>query len=328
MRAAVIGCGAISKNHIAAILASNQTLCALCDIDRAAAEQKAEEFQLNIPIYSNFSELLQKEAPDCVHICTPHYLHVPMCAEALEKDINVLCEKPLAITMDGLRAVTEAEKASRATLGICLQNRYEPNMVQMKKAAESGVTSLAGSVFWNRDEAYYASGPWRGKWETEGGGVMINQALHTLDLLQYLGGMPKYVTAHCHNDHLKDVIEVEDTAVARLEMEDGRVFSFFATTACGSSFPAMVQMKTADKKTVIATNKMLTVNGQPLPQQIREAMGKSVWGVGHKMLISDFYQHLKQGKKFPIDAAEGGKSVRLILSIYASKGERIEVLEA
>ena len=319
MRAAVVGCGAISKNHIAAIEAAGQTLCALCDIDR----EKAEALCLGVPVYTEFSELLEKELPDCVHICTPHYLHAPMCAEALGRGVNVLCEKPLAISFSQLEQVLAAEEASPAKLGVCLQNRYEPNFMALKELAAEGVTALAGSVFWNRDEAYYASGSWRGRWETEGGGAVINQALHTLDLLQYLGGMPKYVTAATANHHLPG-IEVEDTAEARLETEDGRVFSFFATTGCGASFPAMVQMKTASGKSCMATTKVLTVSGD-VHTQNASAMGKSVWGAGHKALIADFYDCLQTGKRFPIDGEEGAKCVKLTLKIYASKGTRVEV---
>lgn len=321
MRVAVIGCGAISKNHLAAIEEAGQTLCALCDVE----PEKARALGLNVPVYTDYSELLEKEKPDCVHICTPHYLHVPMCLAALEKNIHVLCEKPLAITYEDLDTVIAAAEKSAATLGVCLQNRYEPNMVCLKQAAAQGVTALAGSVFWQRSEDYYASGDWRGKWQTEGGGVMINQALHTLDLLQYLGGMPKYITAHCHNDHLQNIIEVEDTATARLETEDGRCFSFFATTACGTSFPAMVQMKTAEGNVYVATSKVLLENGQALPQAESHSLGKDVWGSGHKRLISDFYSHLLGGKKFPIDAKEAAKSVILTLKMYESKGKKLEI---
>jgi len=322
MRVAVIGCGAISQSHIDAIQESGQTLCALCDVNRAAAEEKAA----CVPIYTDFIALLEQEKPDSVHICTPHYLHADMCVEALSRGIHVLCEKPLAITIADLERVIEAEKASSATLGVCLQNRYEPNMQVLKEYAAHGVVSVCGSMFWKRDEAYYASGPWRGKWKTEGGGVTINQALHTLDLLQYLGGMPKYVTAHCFNEHLQGVIEVEDTVNARMETEDGRILSFFATTAAGSSFPAEVRLRTEQKESLVASNKFLTLNGQLLPGSTAESSGKEVWGTGHTLLIADFYRHLEAGLPFPIGAEEGAKCVRLTLTIYASGGKRIEVL--
>ncbi len=322
MRVAIIGCGSISKNHIDAIPLAGQTICALCDVDKTAAEEK----NLGVPVYTDYIALLEQEKPDSVHICTPHYLHADMCVEALSRGVNVLCEKPLAINLKDLERVIAAEQGSSATLGVCLQNRYEPNMQALKDYAAHGVVSACGIMFWKRDKAYYTSGPWRGKWETEGGGVVINQALHTLDLLQYLGGMPKYVTAHCFNDHLQGIIEVEDTVSARFETEDGRILSFFATTAGGTSFPAELCLRTEQKETLVASNRFLTLNGLVLPGEQAPALGKDVWGSGHERLIADFYRHLESGLPFPIDAKEGAKCVRLTLSIYASRGERIEVL--
>ena len=322
MRVAVIGCGSISQSHIEALLKNGQTICALCDTDIAAAEKTG----LSVPIYTDYKVLLEQEKPDCVHICTPHHLHADMCVEALSRGVNVLCEKPLAINIPDLERILAAEKASAATLGVCLQNRYEPNMQVLKEYAGHGVVTVCGSVFWKRDERYYASGPWRGKWSTEGGGVAMNQALHTLDLVQYLGGMPKYVTAHCFNDHLQDVIEVEDTVSARLETEDGRILTFFASTACGATFPAELRLRTVEKETLIASSKFLTLNGQVLPGVQSSSSGKEVWGTGHSRLIADFYRCLKEDLPFPIDGAEGSKCVRLTLSIYASKGQRIPVL--
>lgn len=322
MRVAVIGCGAISQTHLNAIREAGQTLCALCDTERSQAEAKGAD----VPIYTSYIDLLEKEHPDCVHICTPHYLHADMCVEALQRGVNVLCEKPVATTVADLERIIKAESASSATLGVCLQNRYEPNMQVLKNYTEHGVVTVCGSVFWNRDEKYYASGSWRGKWETEGGGVAINQALHTLDLLQYLGGMPKYVTAHCFNDHLQGAIEVEDTVSARFETENGRILTFFATTAGGATFPAEMRMKTERKETLVASSKFLTVNGTLLQANASEIAGKEAWGSGHSALIADFYRHLEAGLSFPIDATEGGRSLRLVLSIYASNGERIPIL--
>lgn len=324
LRAAVIGCGAISGNHLKNIPAAGGTVCALCDPDRAAAEKRAAEFGLSVPIYADFAALLEQEKPDVVHICTPHYLHAEMIVAALEQGIHVLCEKPLAIREAQLRTVLEAERKSTAKLGVCLQNRYEANFLKLKDYADHGVLGAAGTVIWDRDAAYYASGAWRGKWATEGGGVMINQALHTLDLLQWLCGMPTHVTAHCANDLHQGVIEVEDTASAVFETETGR-FNFFATTACGASFPAQVQLRTARKETVIASGKCLTVNGQVESGEAEAADGKAVWGSGHRKLIDHFYRCLQSGEKFPIDGPEAAKVVRLVLAMYRSEGERIKI---
>ena len=326
-RVAVLGCGAISGNHLAALKLAGQEICALCDILPERAESRKAEYGLtDAKVYTDWHLLLEREKPDCVHICLPHDLHAPVAAEALRRNVNVLCEKPLAITLEGLREVLQAERESAAMLGVCLQNRYVANMRRLREYAAHGVEGAAGTVIWKRDADYYATGAWRGTWEQEGGGVMINQALHTLDLLQWICGMPAYVTAHCANDHLCGVIETEDTASALFETADGTRLSFFATTAGGADLPVQLLLHTSQKETVTAANKYFIVNGQALESAPEEPIaGKTVWGSGHKKLIADFYDHLARGEHFPIDGPEAAKVVRLILGMYASNGKRIPV---
>ena len=328
-RVALIGCGSISGNHLGGILDAGQTVCALCDIVPEQATRAAEKFDLpQAKIYTDYVEMLDGEKPDIVHICTPHDLHAPMAIAALERGINVLCEKPLCISMEQLCALREAEKRSTAQLGVCHQNRWKPSMVALREMAQDGVLGAFGSVVWDRDEAYYRSGAWRGTWAHEGGGVMINQALHTLDILQWICGMPTHVTARTELWRLKDVIEVEDTATARFECDGGLPINFFATTAAGASLPISVQLKLADKRNVCSQNRFLLVNDQPIdiPVKAKPLAGKEVWGTEHAELIGEFYRCLCENEHFPIDVEEGGKVIRLILSMYASNGERIEIL--
>ncbi len=331
-RVAVIGCGAISGNHINGILAAGHTVCALCDIVRESAEKKASEYGLTAAaIYTDYVEMLDRESPDAVHICTPHYLHAPMCVEALGRNIHVLCEKPLSINMEQLHAVLAAEKASRAQLGVCQQNRFEPNMLWlMDYIKEHGVKSGLGIVSWERNERYYRSGAWRGTILEEGGGVMINQALHTLDLLQHLCGMPTHITSHVDNDFHKDYTEVEDTATAHFEREDGVRYSFFGTTAATGDLPVQLQFVTADGHRVIAGNDFMLVDNKPVTiednRKVSNMVGKAVWGTGHAILIEDFYRCAATGTPFRIPGTEGAKVIELILSMYHSHGNRIKTM--
>lgn len=327
MKIAVVGCGAIAATHVEAIRSAGQEICALCDTETERAERLAERFGLETAVFGDYIEMLDQVKPEVVHVCTPHHLHAPMCVEALGRGIHVLCEKPLCISKEQLEEVLRAERERSAMLGVCHQNRYEPNMRQLKELAEKeGVKGALGMVCWDRDERYYRSGEWRGKWATEGGGVMINQALHTLDLLQWICGMPASVTAHCNNDHLSGVIEVEDTATARFETADGSILSFFATTGGGANFPAQLQIVTKQGNTYYADTAMLTGQGNVLPRALNDpSVGKREWGSGHKSLVADFYRCISQGTQFPISAEEAGKVIRLILAMYASNGEKIEV---
>jgi len=328
MRVAIIGCGSISSTHVKALIATGEDIVALCDIEEAKAEEKKQKYGLSSAVYTDWKRMLDEVRPDSVHICTPHYLHAAMAVEALGRGINVLCEKPLAITPEEIDAVIDAAGRSGASYGVCLQNRYEPNMKKLRALAEeTGIDAAFATVVWKRNADYYAKGAWRGRWDTEGGGVMINQALHTLDLMQWVCGMPAYVTSNISNDHLKGAIEVEDTATALFELPDGRKFNFFATTAGGADFPVRITARLSDKSIVNAENKVMLRDKEIIStDEVAGTEQKAVWGGCHKLLIEDFYDCIRTGRHFAIDAEEASKVIRLILSMYASKGERIAVI--
>ena len=327
LRVAIVGCGAICGNHIKAIQEAGQQLCALCDVDLDAAREKAEKYGLtDVNLYSDYRTMLERESLDVVHICTPHHLHAPMAIDALERNIHVLCEKPLCISLVQLHELQEAVKHCTVQLGVCHQNRYVPNMVRLKELSSVGVKAGFGSVVWRRDEAYYESAPWRGTLAQEGGGVLINQALHTLDLMQWICGFPKSVTAHIHNDLLQDVIEVEDTATACFECENGVRFNFFATNTAVSDLPVQIQIKLNNGDMIHAQKDRFYLNDQ-LIGSADEAKtdGKQVWGAGHRALVADFYECIQMKKHFALDVREAGKVVRMILAAYASDGKTVEI---
>lgn len=327
MRIAVIGCGAICPNHIRAIKETENEICALCDILPEAAKAIIERFELGaLPVYTDYKEMLDTEKPDVVHICTPHYLHPEMCVEALKRDINVLCEKPVAISYEGIDMIREALRSTKAQLGVSFQNRYEFPFKRFKELTSGGVKSAFGTVVWKRGADYYNSAEWRGTWKYEGGGVMINQAIHTLDMLMYNCGMPTSVIAHVSTDTHGDFIEVEDTASARFECEDGTVFHIFATNTANATTSARIEAKLESGNVVLVTANML-LNGDELEfvKTKNSPTDKAVWGNGHAALISHFYECIESGEHFPIDLEEASKAVRLILAMYQSNGQRIEI---
>lgn len=328
-RIALIGCGAISGNHVTAIKETGHILCALCDVlPEKAQALKARYLLGDIPVYTDYREMIEKETPDAVHICTPHDLHAPMTVYALEHDIHVLCEKPMCINMKQMNEIRRAAKASRAQLGYCFQNRYEPTMIKLKKLAQNGIASAMGTVVWKRDAAYYGSAAWRGTVEHEGGGVMINQAIHTLDILQWICGMPTHVQAHVSNDVLGDAIEVEDTASARFETEDGTTFFIFATNTAKKDLPVELQVRLSTGELIVAQNHHITLNHELFATNKAESgAGKAEWGKGHTALCHDFYTCVEEERPFPIGVDEADKAVRLIFAMYKSNGKRIAVEE-
>lgn len=326
-RVAVVGCGAISPLHVKGILNAGQNLCALCDILPERAEKIKEASGLSeTRVYTDYLAMLDTEKPDAVHICTPHHLHAPMVVAALEREIHVLCEKPIAINEEQLAELHRAVGASHAQLGVCHQNRYEPNMLRLKELCRDGVRAAFGTVVWQRNESYYRSAAWRGTLKEEGGGVMINQALHTLDILQWISGFPKSVVAHVYNDSLKGVIEVEDTATACFECESGARLHFFATNASTADFPVQLRVQLQNGGLIDAQNAQLCQDYEVLSSTKLDAtLGKRVWGDGHRALIADFYRCIGAGERFSIDLNESEKVIKLIRAMYRSAGEKIEI---
>ena len=326
MRVGIVGLGAISPLHIRAILKHGQKITAICDVDPEKRQKVNAEFGLNAEEYSDYNALLASGKVDVVHVCTPHYLHAEIICMALGANIHVLCEKPLAINFEQLNAIEKAVNNSSATLGVCFQNRYNASVLYLKEFfKDKEITAATANLVWQRDEKYYASGAWRGKKQYEGGGVMINQAIHSLDLLQWFCGMPESVIAHCSNNSLKNVIDVEDTAFGCFTLKNGGNFIINATNSAASCFPIvfMFQSKT---DAVELSGDNLIVNGKFVTKPDGAPIfGKEEWGVGHDKLIKEFYNCLENGKKFPIDFYEASKTVKLILKMYQSNGEKVNI---
>lgn len=326
MRVGIVGLGAISPLHIRAILKYGQKITAICDVDPEKRQKVNAEFGLNAEEYSDYNALLASGKVDVVHVCTPHYLHAEIICVALGANIHVLCEKPLAINFEQLNAIEKAVNNSSATLGVCFQNRYNASVLYLKEFfKDKEITAATANLVWQRDEKYYASGAWRGKKQYEGGGVMINQAIHSLDLLQWFCGMPESVVAHCSNNSLKNVIDVEDTAFGRFTLKNGGNFIINATNSAASCFPIVLMFQSKTDAVELSGDNLI-VNGKFVTKSDGAPIfGKEEWGVGHDKLIREFYNCLENGKKFPIDFYEASKTVKLILKMYQSNGEKVNI---
>lgn len=332
MRVSVVGCGAVSRNHLRVLKSlKGIEISSVADIKKDRADAAAKKY--GCKAYYDFEAMLNEDKPDCIHICTPHYLHVPMAVAALEKGINVLCEKPCAITQEGLSQLRKAQDKSSSNFGVCFQNRYIESVTAVKNIIDKKlfgkVVSARAFVHWSRGEDYY-SDDWHGKLSKEGGGVTVNQAIHTQDLLRYLiGSNVASVTAHTFNDHLKGIIEVEDTVHALFEYENGVTALFNATTAFADNRPFMIDIICKRATLRIEGDKAYVISLGKIKQlRLKNALdfiGKRYWGSGHAPLIKDFYNCIEKGRPFPIDAYEGGKAVEEFLAIYRSSesGEKI-----
>lgn len=326
MRVGIIGLGAISPLHIRAILNRGQKITAICDVDSEKRQKVNAEFGLNAEEYGDYNALLASGKVDVVHVCTPHYLHAEIICAALGANIHVLCEKPLAINFEQLNAIEKAVNNSSATLGVCFQNRYNASVLYLKEFfKDKEIIAATANLVWNRGKDYYSSAKWRGKKQYEGGGVMINQAIHSLDLLQWFCGMPETVIAHCSNNSLQGVINVEDTAYGLFSLKNGGNFIINATNSAASCFPIVLMFQSKTDAVELSGDNLI-VNGKFVTKSDGTPIfGKEEWGVGHNNLIREFYNCLEKGEKFPIDFYEASKTVKLILKMYQSNGEKVNI---
>ena len=324
MKIAIIGLGVIGRVHAEALMTLGTPASVLCDLEVEKAESVQKTYAPDAKIYTDWEQMLEAEQPDAVHVCTPHDLHASMTVAALQRDIHVLCEKPLCIRKEDIPVILQAEKESRASLGVCHQNRYNTINVFLKKyLSDKEVAGAHGSVVWKRTAEYYASAEWRGTQTREGGGVLINQALHTFDLLMWLFGEPNSIVAMQENFTLKEQIEVEDTIAIRCFGDVN--YSFFATVGSSASFPVELNIRLSNQDHLLALPQTVLLNGTVIAEKEIRPLGKECYGDGHIRLFEDFYRCVATGEKFPIDGAQAAKVIRMILGAYESKGEKIDL---
>ncbi len=331
-KAAIVGCGGISQVHAQAIAGLDGVeLCAFADCRKERAEKLAARFGGGrAEAYGDFEEMLAARQPDVVHICTPHYLHVPMALKVLEGGGAVFMEKPPAISRQQFRELKRGA-GSRGKIGICFQNRYNASVKKVDELLEEGgLGPLKGGrafVTWCREAEYYQSSDWRGRWDTEGGGALINQSIHTLDLLLRWLGEPDAVEASMGNHHLRGVTEVEDVMEAFLEFPGGKRACFYATTAYVSDAPVLIELA-CEKGSIRLEDEKVTVRYQQgeeavLSLKTGQAVGKSYWGSGHAACIGDFYRSLEEGTPYANDLQSVENTMQVMARIYESaKGEK------
>ncbi|SED90743.1 Predicted dehydrogenase [Arthrobacter alpinus] len=322
-RVAIIGCGDVATVHFEAIAAiEGAELVAVCDTDagRLAAASAAH----GVPGYSDVAALLDEVRPDVIHVCTPHNQHADPAIAALERGINVISEKPLASTLADGERLAAAAAASSARIGVCFQNRYNQAVVAMAARLASGefgvVQGGSGTVMWSRTADYYRNRPWRGTWAGGGGGLLMNQAIHTLDLLQWMMGEVTAVSGHAATHALGDAIDVEDTAELVLTHANGVRSVFYATLANSVNAPITVDI-VAEKATLQLRGDLTITHHDGRVEVVEERRavsgGRDYWGVSHQLYIADFYAQLGQEGPFWINPDEALKTLRIIKDVYA-----------
>jgi len=231
----IIGTGVIAPNHASAIAESPYAeLVAVCDVDEAKARAFADKFG-GAAVYTDYIEMLEKGGIEAVSICTPSGLHSEMTKAAAERGVHVLCEKPMAITIKQMDVMVDAVEKSGIKAAMVFQRRTNPLSQRVRQAVQAGELGqmVLGDAYlkYYRSPAYYKSADWRATWALDGGGALMNQGVHGVDLLLWIMGSPVKTVFAKAAAMVRD-IEVEDTSVAVITFENGAYGVIEGTTSC------------------------------------------------------------------------------------------------
>ncbi|MDI6618459.1 MAG: Gfo/Idh/MocA family oxidoreductase [Clostridiales bacterium] len=333
---AIVGTGNISQAHIKSYLQFKDRckIVALVDIYPEKAEEKKKRFGLvDADVYDDHKKILGRGDIDLVDICTPPYVHAEIAINSLNAGKNVLCEKPMGASLGECDAMIEASKRNNKLLSIIAQNRYRTAFMKLKKVLDSGIAGDVVHVqvdsLWWRGHNYYDLW-WRGTWEKEGGGCTLNHAVHHIDMVAWMMGMPEEVQAVMSNTS-HDNAEVEDISIAILKYKSGALGQITSSVVHhGEEQQVIFQCKnariSAPWKVYASTQKS---NGFPernekLEREIQELYDSlpEAKYIGHAAQIDDVLNYFETGKKVLVSAQDGKNALELITAIYKSASER------
>jgi len=325
----LIGSGNITQTHaragsaipgvkISAIYGTNpQTVKDL------ATQHQATPFQ-------DFTAFLVHKPMDLIILGTPSGLHAQQGIAAAQHGLHVLTEKPIDITTKNADALIAAAEKSKVKLAVIFQDRLKPNIQRLKQWLDRGLLGkpllVDARVKWYRPPDYYSNSNWRGTFALDGGGALINQAIHTVDLLLYLLGDVAQVQARTSTVLHK--IEAEDTAVATLEFASGAVGTLLATTAAYPGYPRRLEITGTEGTVILEHDRIVAADLRNPPPDVatitagdsnQSASSAAVTDIsGHKAILEDFLQAIANNTEPICDGREGRRSLALVEAIYAS----------
>ncbi|MFA6568425.1 MAG: Gfo/Idh/MocA family oxidoreductase [Victivallales bacterium] len=330
----IIGTGAIAKMHAEALrLTDNAELYIVYDKipERAAAFAQKH----NCRMVSSFDELLSSDV-EAVTIATPSGLHAEVAIPAARAGKHILCEKPLEVTVSKTNDLVRACESSNVRLSAVFQSRFSHAVQTIRKAVDAGrfgePVLAAASVRWYRNPEYYASAGWRGTWALDGGGALMNQGIHTVDLLVYFNGDVSEVTGRIARLMHKS-IEVEDTVVAMLKFKNNSLGTIEASTACAPGFPRRVELSGTKGSVMLEDDRIIRwtfADERPEDEEIRRVCGlgegqrggssdpSAISPEGHGRQISELAEAILNGHGLTTPGAEGKRAVELICAVYES----------
>lgn len=325
LRAAIMGCGRISSCYEDAFRRLSNFVELVCAIDKD--EDKAENFgkKFNCHHSTDLESALQYRI-DVIHLCLPHYLHPIMAVKAMEAGIHVITEKPIAISLQAADQMLTVQRLTGKKLGVIFQTRYTKSVEKLKQLVQEGyfgkILSARSYLTWNRPGSYYGECDWKGTWDKEGGGVLIDQAIHSMDRVRYiLGSDIEWIDGSIHN-HCHNMIYVEDTAEAAIQFKDGCIYNLYACNSYASDAPITIEFQ-GEKGRCGLIQDMGFYEANGCYTEIRNTyettnVGPDYWGSSHHLQLKDFYESILYNRPVAIDGLEGRKTLELVKGIYLS----------
>lgn len=333
MNYALIGCGRISPNHIAAAKANELNIVAICDIVSDNMLDKKVKFELpdSVKMYTNYREMLQQEKIDLVAIATESGKHAEIALDCIDAGCNVIIEKPIALSLADADQIIQKSEEKGVKVCACHQNRFNKSIQKIRDAVDK---KRFGKMFygtahirWCRDHEYYDRASWRGTWEQDGGALM-NQCIHNIDLLRWMMGdeIEEVVgmTDRLHHDY----IEAEDLGIALIKFKNGAYGIVEGTTDVYPKNLEETLYLFGEKGTVKAGGQSVNIieewnfsdmldDPDEVKTQYHEAP-PNVYGFGHTPLYADVIEAIQMDRAPYVDARAGKRALELVLAIYQS----------
>ncbi len=341
MRYALIGCGRISPNHIAAAQRNHMHFVGLCDIDQVMILDKIAKFGLqSVNQYYDYREMLEKEKPELVAIATESGKHAAIALDCIEAGCNLIIEKPIALSIADADAIIKSAKAKGVKVCVSHQNRFNKSIQKIRDALEK---NRFGKMFygtahirWCRDWEYYSRAKWRGTWEQDGGALM-NQCIHNIDLLRWMMGdeVDEVIGMTDRLNH--PYIEAEDFGIALIKFKNGSYGIVEGTTDLYPKNLEETLYLFGSKGTVKAGGQSVNLieewrfsDALDEPEAVIAKFSENppnVYGFGHTPLYADMAEAIKKGREPYVDAWAGKRALELVLAIYqsAAQGKRVKL---
>lgn len=335
----MIGAGHIGSQHALAISRiPDARLVAVTDPRHDAARALADQWDARA--CASLDDLLQRDDVAAVLIASPSGLHAGQAVRAARAGKHVITEKPMAITRRGLDEMSAACREADVRLGVIFQNRTTPDVMRTRRALELGLLGqpvlARATMYWRRTGAYYAeNGGWRGTWALDGGGALMNQAIHTIDMVQWLTGGVSSVQAITGT--LTHPIETEDTAALVLSFANGGIGMVAATTSANGTAPVDIDLVGSDGRITLTDYEITRWDVPTAPEAIplTAAQARMVAGwqpnedhsCRHQRLLAEHVRAIRQGEPLPVSGEEGRQAVDVILAAYesAQTGQRVSL---